>query len=148
MEHAIKATLSSVFGSSATTVAGFIALCFMTFTLGIDLGIVMAKGVILGVIGSVTILPALILTFDKPLRKLDHKSILPDFTKLSSKIVKIFPAFVVIFVAIIPPFLYGYQRTNDNVYYTISDSLPSDMPFAIANQKLSENFGLQNVHII
>ena len=148
MEHAIKATLSSVFGSSATTVAGFIALCFMTFTLGIDLGIVMAKGVILGVIGSVTILPALILTFDKPLRKLDHKSILPDFTKLSSKIVKIFPAFVVIFVAIIPPFLYGYQRTNDNVYYTISDSLPSDMPFAIANQKLSENFGLQNVHMI
>ena len=148
MEHAIKATLSSVFGSSATTVAGFIALCFMTFTLGIDLGIVMAKGVILGVIGSVTILPALILTFDKPLRKLDHKAILPDFTKLSSKIVKIFPAFVVIFVAIIPPFLYGYQKTNDNVYYTISDSLPSNMPFAIANQKLSENFGLQNVHMI
>ena len=86
MENAIKATLSSVFGSSATTVAGFIALCFMTFTLGIDLGIVMAKGVILGVIGSVTILPALILTFDKPLRKLDHKSILPDFTKLSRQI--------------------------------------------------------------
>ena len=97
-EHAIKATLSSVFGSSATTVAGFIALCFMTFTLGIDLGIVMAKGVILGVIGSVTILPALILAFDKPLRKLDHKSILPDFTKLSNKIVKIFPVFIITFI--------------------------------------------------
>ena len=148
MERAIKATLSSVFGSSATTVAGFVALCFMTFTLGVDLGIVMAKGVILGVIGSVTVLPALILTFDKPLHKLDHKPILPDFTKLSDKIVKFFPVLIVIFIAIIPPFLYGYQKTNENVYYTISDSLPSDMPFAIANQKLSENFGLQNVHMI
>ena len=148
MERAIKATLSSVFGSSATTVAGFIALCFMTFTLGVDLGIVMAKGVILGVIGSVTVLPALILAFDKPLHKLDHKPILPDFTHLSNKIVKFFPILIVIFIAIIPPFLYGYQKTNENVYYTISDSLPSDMPFAIANQKLSENFGLQNVHMI
>ena len=148
MERAIKATLSSVFGSSATTVAGFVALCFMTFTLGVDLGIVMAKGVILGVIGSVTVLPALILAFDKPLHKLDHKPILPDFTKLSDKIVKFFPVLIVIFIAIIPPFLYGYQKTNENVYYTISDSLPSDMPFAIANQKLSENFGLQNVHMI
>ena len=148
MANAIKATLSSVFGSSATTVAGFIALCFMTFTLGLDLGIVMAKGVILGVLGSVTVLPALILTFDKTLRRLDHKSILPDFTKLSNKIVKFFPVFLILFVAIIPPFLYGYQKTNENVYYTISDSLPSDMPFAIANQKLSENFGLQNVHMI
>lgn len=148
MANAIKATLSSVFGSSATTVAGFIALCFMTFALGLDLGIVMAKGVILGVLGSVTVLPALILTFDKTLRRLDHKSILPDFTKLSNKIVKFFPAFLILFVAIIPPFLYGYQKTNENVYYTISDSLPSDMPFAIANQKLSENFGLQNVHMI
>ncbi|RYC74791.1 efflux RND transporter permease subunit [Candidatus Nanosyncoccus alces] len=148
MANAIKATLSSVFGSSATTVAGFIALCFMTFTLGLDLGIVMAKGVILGVLGSVTVLPALILTFDKTLRHLDHKSILPDFTKLSNKIVKFFPVFLILFVAIIPPFLYGYQKTNENVYYTISDSLPSDMPFAIANQKLSENFGLQNVHMI
>lgn len=148
MATAIKATLSSVVGSSATTVAGFIALCFMTFTLGLDLGLVMAKGVILGVIGSVTILPALILAFDKPLHKLDHKPILPSFNKLSRGIVKIFPIFIIIFIALIPPFLYGYQQTNNNVYYAISESLPSDMDFAIANRKLSENFGLANVHMI
>lgn len=148
MENAIKATLSSVFGSSATTVAGFIALCFMSFTLGLDLGIVMAKGVIFGVIGSVTVLPALILTFDKPLRKLDHKSILPDFTKPSEKLVKIFPLLLIAFMAIIPPFFYGYQKTNEDVYYTLGDSLPSDMDFAVANSKLSENFGLSNVHMI
>lgn len=148
MTQAIKTTLSSVFGSSATTVAGFIALCFMSFTLGIDLGLVMAKGVILGVIGAVTVLPALILTFDKTLRKLDHKSLLPDFTKLSGKLVKIFPALLIIFVASLPPFLYGYQKTNENVYYTLSDSLPQDMDFAIANKKLTEDFGLANVHMV
>lgn len=148
MIQAIKDTLSSVFGSSATTVAGFIALCFMTFTLGFDLGLVMAKGVILGVLGSVTLLPALILTFDKRLKKLDHKPILPSFEKLSSKIVKFFPIFIIIFVAIIPPFLFGYQKTNENVYYTISDSLPQDMDFAVAGRKLDENFGLSNVHMI
>ena len=148
MATAIKATLSSVVGSSATTVAGFIALCFMTFTLGLDLGLVMAKGVILGVIGSITVLPALILALDKPLRKLDHKSLLPDFDKTGKLIINIFPIFIIAFVAIIPPFLYGYQQTNANVYYTVSDSLPQDMEFAIANRKLSENFGLSNVHMI
>ena len=148
MEKAIKATLSSVVGSSATTVAGFVALCFMSFTLGLDLGIVMAKGVILGVIGSVTVLPALILVFDKALRKCDHRSILPNFGKLADKIIKFFPALLVIFVALIPPFFYGYQQTNDNVYYTLSDSLPQDMDFAVANRKLSGDFGLANVHII
>lgn len=148
MEQAIKATLSSIVGSSATTVAGFIALCFMTFTLGLDLGLVMAKGVIFGVIGSVTILPALILTFHKILPKLDHKSILPTFDKTAKFIIKIFPVFIIAFVAIIPPFLYGYQKTNENVYYDISRSLPSDMDFAVANKKLSENFGLSNVHMI
>lgn len=148
MEQAIKATLSSIVGSSATTVAGFIALCFMTFTLGLDLGLVMAKGVIFGVIGSVTVLPALILTFHKILPKLDHKSILPTFDKTAKFIIKIFPVFIIAFVAIIPPFLYGYQKTNENVYYDISRSLPSDMDFAVANKKLSENFGLSNVHMI
>ena len=148
MVSAIKATLSSVIGSSATTVAGFIALCFMTFTLGLDLGLVMAKGVILGVIGSVTILPALILTFHKVLPKLDHKSILPTFDKTAKFIINIFPVFIIAFIALIPPFLYGYQQTNKNVYYDISRSLPSDMDFAVANKKLSENFGLSNVHMI
>lgn len=148
MEKAIKATLSSVVGSSATTVAGFIALCFMSFTLGLDLGVVMAKGVILGVIGAVTVLPALILTFNNALVRCDHKSILPSFEKVSSKIVKFFPVFLVIFVALIPPFLYGYQKTNDDVYYTLSDSLPQTMDFAVANKKLSEDFGLANIHMI
>ncbi len=148
MEKAVKATLGSVVGSSATTVAGFIALCFMSFTLGIDLGLVMAKGVILGVIGSVTVLPALILTFDKVLKRCDHRSILPSFDKLAGWIVKLSPILILIFVAIIPPFFYGYRQANSDVYYTLSDSLPKDMDFAIANQKLSDDFGLENVHMI
>ena len=148
MIEAIKKTMSSVVGSSTTTVAGFIALCFMSFTLGIDLGIVMAKGVILGVLGSITVLPALILTFNKYLQKLDHKPLLPSFKKVSNLIVKFFPVFIIIFVAIIPPFFYGYQQTNANVYYTLSDSVPQDLKFAVANKKLSEDFGLANVHMI
>lgn len=147
MVKAIKATMSSVLGGSATTVAGFLALCFMTFGLGLDLGIVMAKGVILGVIGSVTVLPALILLFKNTITKLDHRPILPDFTKISQIIVKLFPALLVVFVAIIPPAIIGYIKTNNDVYYTIANSLPSDMEFAIANQKLSKNFGMSNVHM-
>ena len=148
MEKAIKATLASVVGSAATTVAGFIALCFMSFTLGIDLGIVMAKGVILGVLGAVTVLPALILTFNKVICKCDHKSIIPNCSWIADKIIKFFPALLILFVAIIPPFFYGYQKTNENVYYTLSDSLPADMDFAVANKKLSEEFGLSNVQMI
>lgn len=148
MEKAIQAAMSSVFGGSATTVAGFVALCFMTFGLGLDLGLVMAKGVILGVIGSVTVLPALILMFKNIVEKLDHRSILPDFKKLSQKIVKFTPALLILFVAIIPPAFIGYQKANGDVYYTIADSLPSDMDFAIANQKLVEDFGMANVHMV
>ena len=148
MTEAIKATMASVFGGSATTVAGFIALCFMTFGLGLDLGLVMAKGVILGVIGSVTVLPALILIFKNVIEKLDHKSILPDFTKISQKIVKFFPALLVIFIAIIPPAFIGYQNASNDVYYTIADSLPQDMEFAVANKKLTENFGMANTHMV
>ncbi len=148
MELAIKATLGSVFGSSATTIAGFIALCFMSFTLGLDLGLVMAKGVLLGVVGAVTVLPAIILTFDKIIHKCDHKSFMPNFNKLSKCIVKIAPALVLVFVALIPPFFYAYQQTNANVYYTLSDSLPQDMDFAVANEKLKNDFGLSNVHMV
>lgn len=148
METAIKSTFSSVMGSSATTIAGFIALCFMSFTLGLDLGLVMAKGVLLGVIGSVTVLPSLILIFGDKLEKFDHKSLFPGFRWLARNIVKFFPVFLVVFVAIIPPAFYGYQKTNDSVYYTIGDSLPDTMDFAIANRKLSEDFGLSNVHMI
>ncbi len=148
MENAIKSTFSSVMGSSATTIAGFIALCFMSFTLGLDLGIVMAKGVLLGVIGSVTVLPSLILIFGDKLEKFDHKSLFPGFRWLARNIVKFFPVFLIIFIAIIPPAFYGYQKTNDSVYYTIGDSLPDTMDFAVANKKLSEDFGLSNVHMI
>lgn len=148
MEKAIKTTFSSVLGSSATTIAGFIALCFMTFTLGLDLGLAMAKGVLLGVIGAVTVLPAMILFANKLLIKLDHKSLLPKFDKLGASIVKIFPVFLVLFVAIIPPALYGYQKTNDNVYYDIGQSLPDDMEFAVANKMLNQDFGMANVHMV
>ena len=148
MALAIKDTLGSVLGSSATTIAGFIALCFMSFTLGFDLGLVMAKGTLLGVLGSVTVLPALILLFGKNLARFDHKPLLPHFEKLSTRIVRFFPAFLILFVAIIPPALYGYQKTNENVYYSLSESLPSDMEFAVANKKLAETFGLSNVHMI
>ncbi len=148
MVNAIKATLSSVFGSSATTVAGFIALCFMSFTMGLDLGLVMAKGVLLGVVGSVTVLPALILTFDRFLKKLDHKPLMPNFEKISNIIVKFFPAFLIVFVAIIPSALFGYHQTNSNVDYELSSGLPSDTKTAIANAKLQNSFGLSNVHMI
>ena len=148
MEKAIRATLSSVFGSSATTIAGFIALCFMSFTLGLDLGLVMAKGVLFGVVGSVTVLPALILMCHKVIEKFDHKSLLPDFGWLGRLVTKIAPVILVLFAAIIPPALIGYQKTNENVYYTIGDSLPSDLEFAVANRKLEEDFGLENVHMV
>lgn len=148
MERAIKATLGSVVGSSATTVAGFIALCFMSFTLGLDLGLVMAKGVILGVIGAVTVLPALILAFDKLVRKFDHKPLMPKFDKLSEKIVKFAPVLMVIFVAIVPACFLAYQGANAEVYYTLTDSMPEEMDFRVANKKLDEEFGLANIHMI
>lgn len=148
MERAIKTTLGSVFGSSATTIAGFIALCFMSFTLGLDLGLVMAKGVLLGVIGSVTVLPAMILALNKVLPKFDHKAVMPKFEGVSRFVTKFFPAILVVFVALVPPFLYGYQKTNDNVYYELGNSLPADMESAVANRMLKEDFGLSNVHMI
>ena len=148
MIKAVKDTLGSVFGSSATTVAGFIALCFMSFTMGLDLGLVMAKGVVLGVIGSVTVLPALILVFDKVLRKLDHKPLMPNFGKISDFIVKYFPAFLIVFLAIMAPALFGYIQTNNNVNYELSTGLPGNTKAAIANKKLDQDFGLSNMHMI
>lgn len=148
MSEAIRKTLSSVVGSSITTVAGFAALCFMTFTLGRDLGIVMAKGVILGVIGCVTVLPALILVFDKPLQKTKHRSIIPDMSGFSARIVKVFPAFIVIFALIVAPALYGYNKTNGEVYYDMGECLPEDMEYVIANSKLSEDFNIASTHMV
>ena len=148
MACAIKETVRSVLGSSITTVAGFIALCFMTFTLGRDLGIVMAKGVILGVIGCITVLPAFILILDKPLEKTMHKSLIPPVKKLAAGIVKIFPVFLILFAAIVYPAFYGYSSTNDEVYYDLSQSLPSDMENVIANTKLKDEFGMGATHMI
>ncbi len=113
MEVAISKTLASVVGSSITTVAGFAALCFMSFTLGRDLGIVMAKGVIFGVLGCVTVLPSMILLLDKPLQKTKHRSLIPDMSKLSRGVTKVFPAFLLAFVILIPPFYYAYDKANN-----------------------------------
>ena len=148
MAVAIKETVSSVLGSSITTVAGFIALCFMTFTLGRDLGIVMAKGVLLGVLSCVTVLPAMILVLDKPLNKTMHRSLIPSTKKLAKGIVKIFPVFLIIFALIAVPAYYGYSQTNKEVYYDLSRSLPEDMSNVIANTKLKEEFGMGNTHMV
>ena len=148
MAVAIHNTFNSVLGSSITTIAGFIALCFMSFTLGRDLGIVMAKGVLLGVIGCVTVLPALILILDKPLSKLSHKSIIPKMHGLAKGIVKIFPVFLIIFICLLPPSLYGYVRTNNEVYYDMAQCLPQDIDFVIANTKLSEDYDISSTHMV
>ena len=148
MAAAIHETFTSVLGSSVTTVAGFIALCFMSFTMGRDLGIVMAKGVLLGVIGCVTVLPAMILLFDKPLQKTKHRSIIPNMRALSEGLVKRFPIFLIIFALLIPPALYGYRKTNSEVYYDMASCLPDDMAFVIANTKLQEDFDIASTHML
>lgn len=148
MTNAIHETFTSVMGSSITTIAGFAALCFMSFTLGRDLGIVMAKGVLLGVIGCVTVLPSLLLIFDKPLQKTMHRPLIPEMKKLSKGIVKIFPVFVVIFVLLIPVSYNGYSKTNKEVYYDMGECLPKDMEYVIANSKLSEDFDIASTHML
>ena len=148
MANAIQRTLTSVVGSSITTVAGFIALCFMSFTMGRDLGIVMAKGVVLGVIGCVTVLPALILVLYKPLQKAQHRTLIPRMDKLAAGIVKVFPLFLVIFVLLIPPAYYGYSRTNDEVYYDLGQCLPQDIRYVVANTKLREEFDVASTHMV
>lgn len=148
MAVAIHETFASVLGSSITTVAGFIALCFMTFTLGRDLGIVMAKGVLLGVIGCVTILPSMILLLDKPLQKTRHKSLIPDMGGFAKGVCKRFPVFLVIFALLIAPAYYGYDKTNDEVYYDMGQCLPEDIDYVIANSKLAEDFDISSTHML
>ena len=148
MAVAIHETFTSVVGSSITTVAGFIALCFMTFTLGKDLGIVMAKGVLFGVLGCVTVLPALILIFDKQLQRTKHKPLIKDMTKFSKKVIHVFPVFIIVFILLIPPAFYGYKKTNSEVYYDMGECLPKDMKYVIANTKLSEEFDIASTHMI
>ena len=148
MAVAINNTLTSVIGSSITTVAGFIALCFMSYTLGLDLGIVMAKGVILGVIGCVTTLPSMILLLDKVLRKTSHKSLLPDMGKVASGITKVFPVFLILFLVLILPSYLSYKATNNEVYYDLGETLPEDMAYVVANSKLQEDFGVGATHMV
>ena len=148
MAAAIGETLTSVVGSSITTIAGFIALCFMTFTLGRDLGIVMAKGVLFGVLGCVTVLPAMILILDKPLQKTKHRSIIPNMTRLARGTTKVFPAFLIVFALLVAPAYYGYSKTNKEVYYDMGECLPSDMEYVIANSKLSDEFDVASTHMV
>ena len=148
MAAAISDTLVSVVGSSTTTVAGFAALCFMTFTLGRDLGLVMAKGVLLGVICCVTVLPALILLLNKPLQSTRHRSLIPDMTAFSKKMCGIFPVFLLIFLLLIPPAYYGYKKTNKEVYYDMGQCLPRDIQYVVANEKLSETFNVASTHML
>lgn len=146
MAHAISHTIVSVTGSSVTTVAGFIALCFMSFTLGLDLGIVMAKGVIIGVIGCVTILPALILACDKAIEKTKHRVLMPDISKISGWVTKHFRLIAVLFVIILIPALYGYTHTN--VYYDLAGTMPDSAYSKQANDRLNEQYDMGATHIV
>lgn len=146
MAHAISQTFSSVIGSSVTTVAGFIALCFMSFTLGKDIGIVMAKGVIFGVLVCVTVLPSMILCCDKLIEKTKHKPLLPDIGRISDKVTKRYVIYVVAFVILLFPAIYGNNHTG--VYYNLDESLPKDLPSVIANTKLKEDYNMNTTHMI
>lgn len=146
MAHAISNTFKSVTSSSVTTIAGFAALCFMTFKLGMDLGLVMAKGVILGVIVCLTVLPALILCFDKAIDKTTHKDLIPNLDGVSNKIVKFWPVAIVLFAVLIGPAYYG--NSHYQIYYDIAGALPQDLQSAVANKKLDEKFNMNNMHIM
>ncbi len=146
MAQAISNTISSVVGSSITTIAGFIALCFMSFTLGLDLGVVMAKGVFVGVISCITILPSMLLVFDKAIRKTKHRPLLPDMPKVSEFIVKHSVLFAVLFVVLLIPSLYGYNNTS--VYYNLDSTLPEDLPSVMANTRQNELFNMNCTHMV
>ncbi len=146
MAHAIAQTLTSIAGSSITTIAGFLALCFMTFTLGLDLGIVMAKGVIFGIVGSVTILPALILGLEKYIHKFSHRSFMPKFHKLSEFLVNNPKKMLILFLVVLIPAVYGYANTEE--YYKLDESVPQTLPFAVANEKVADEFGIATSYMI
>lgn len=146
MAEAIATTFTSVIGSSTTTVAGFLALCFMSFTLGLDLGLVMAKGVIFGVICCVTVLPSMILIFDKAIEKTRHKPFMPSFEKTSAFMTKHYVLFAILFVLIWIPAIWGYNHTG--VYYNLDSSLPEDLASVQANSKLSDDFDMGATHMV
>ena len=146
MANAIAKTLVSITGSSITTIAGFLALCFMTFTLGLDLGVVMAKGVAIGIIGSVTILPSLLLVLEKYIDKFRHRSFMPRFDKLSNFLVNNPKKMLVLFIVLLIPAAYGYTHTTS--YYKLDDSVPQNLPFAVANEKVKDEFGVATSYMI
>ena len=146
MAQAIAATIKSVVGSSITTIAGFIALCFMSFTLGMDLGVVMTKGVIFGVLCCVTVLPSMIMIFDKPLEKTKHRQLIPEFSKATDWVVKHHTLFVIVFVLLFIPFV--YFQANTKVYYNLDSSLPDDLESIQANTKLQEEYDMGAAHMI
>ena len=146
MAHAISNTITSVVGSSITTVAGFIALCFMSFTLGKDIGIVMAKGVIFGVIACVTILPSMILCCDKWIEKTKHKPLLPDIGRISDKVTKKYGWYVAIFLILMVPAIYGNNHVD--VYYNLDATLPKELPSIIANEKLKDDYDMNTTHML
>lgn len=146
MAHAISNTFTSVTSSSITTIAGFAALCFMTFKLGMDLGMVMAKGVILGVVVCLTVLPALILCFDKAIDKTSHRNLIPKMDGLSKRIVKGWPVVLILFVVLLGPAIYG--NSNYEIYYDIAGALPQSLDSAVANKKLEEKFNMNNTHVL
>ena len=146
MAEAINKTLTSIAGSSTTTIAGFLALCFMTFTLGLDLGIVMAKGVIFGIVGSVTILPAMILASEKYIDKFSHRSFIPDFGRISRFLVHNPKKMLVLFIVLLVPSVYGYLNTEQ--YYKLDESVPQTLPFAQANEKIKDDMGIATSYMI
>lgn len=146
MAHAIANTFKSVSSSSVTTIAGFIALCFMTFKLGTNIGVVMSKGVVIGVVACVTILPAMILTFDKAIEKTSHKALIPSLDNVSHFIVKHHWAAVIVFAILLAPAAYG--NSNYEIYYNLDTSLPKDISSAKANEQLKENFDMSSIHMI
>ena len=148
MTMAIHETLISVIGSSVTTVAGFIALCFMSFTLGRDLGIVMAKGVLFGVIGSVTVLPSMILILDRPLQKSRHKALIPQMSAFSERMVRKGPVFLILFLILLGPSVWGYQKTNSEVYYDMGNCLPDYIEYVAAKNKLTDEFNMASTHML
>ena len=146
MAHAIADTFKSVAGSSVTTIAGFLALCVMTFALGRDMGIVMAKGVVIGVICCVTVLPAMILVFDKAIEKTKHKALLPNMDKASGFITKHYKVWLIVFLVLLYPAIYGNNHTQ--IYYNIDKSLPATLDSNVSNEKLKEDFDMSTVHMV
>ena len=146
MAHAIADTFKSVAGSSVTTIAGFLALCVMTFALGRDMGIVMAKGVVIGVLCCVTILPAMILLFDKAIEKTRHKALIPSLDRASEFITKHYKVWIIVFLVLLFPAIYGNNHTQ--IYYNIDKSLPATLPSNVANEKLKDEFDMSTVHMV